>query len=124
METNQFQQGIDAFNQGDYYACHDLLEEIWLESEPSDRNFYQGIIQIAVALYHLRNHNLQGAMILLGEGSNRLKTYEQDYYGVETQRLRKDARVLLAQLQQMTVEEIPQFLATTPELPRVYQVLN
>ena len=25
-------EGIALFNQGDYYACHDVLEAIWMES--------------------------------------------------------------------------------------------
>ncbi|MFO0212823.1 MAG: DUF309 domain-containing protein, partial [Pseudanabaena sp.] len=48
-----FAEAIFQFNNGDYYACHDTLEAIWNDAWQSDRAFYQGILQIAVGLYHL-----------------------------------------------------------------------
>lgn len=79
----QLHQGIEQFNQGQYYACHDTLEAIWMEAMPTDKPFYQGILQFAVALHHLGNHNWQGAAILLGESMNRLQPFEPDYQGVD-----------------------------------------
>jgi hypothetical protein len=75
----EFWQGVEQFNQGQFYACHDTLEAIWMEAPQSDKNFYQGILQIAVALYHLSNHNWRGCVILMGEGMNRLRSYEPGY---------------------------------------------
>jgi len=75
-------EGIAQFNRGDYYACHDTLEAIWMEAPPGERPFYQGMLQIAVGLYHLGNHNWQGAAILLGEGTRRLDPFEPAYGGV------------------------------------------
>ena len=40
-------KGIEEFNQGLYFQCHETLEEVWLEEQGEDRLFYQGIIQIA-----------------------------------------------------------------------------
>lgn len=74
--------GIDLFNQGEYYDCHDVLEALWMEAESIEKPFYQGILQIAVGLYHLGNHNWRGASILLGEGVNRLRPFEPSYGGV------------------------------------------
>jgi len=68
-------QGITQFNQQDFYGCHDTLEAIWLEAIAPEKNFYQGILQIAVGCYHLGNDNWRGAVILLGEGIRRLADY-------------------------------------------------
>ena len=57
----EFWQGVQQFNQREYYACHDTLEAIWMEASEPEKTFYQGILQIAVALYHLSNQNLRGA---------------------------------------------------------------
>lgn len=76
-------EGIALFNSGEYYACHDALEAIWMDAPAAEKPFYQGILQIAVGLYHLGNHNWQGAMTLLGEGVNRLRKFEPDYEGVD-----------------------------------------
>ncbi|MDJ0706197.1 MAG: DUF309 domain-containing protein [Leptolyngbyaceae cyanobacterium MO_188.B28] len=77
-----FWLGVEQFNQGEFYACHDTLEAIWMEADTPDKAFFQGILQIAVALYHLENKNWQGAAILLGEGSNRLDQYSPEFGGI------------------------------------------
>lgn len=78
-----FWQGIEQFNQGEYYACHDTLEALWMEALAAEKPFYQGILQIAVALYHLGNHNWRGAAILFGEGLNRLQPFEPAYRDID-----------------------------------------
>jgi predicted metal-dependent hydrolase len=62
-------EGIALFNRGEYYACHDALEAIWMVAPTAEKPFYQGILQIAVGLYHLGNHNWRGAMTLWARGS-------------------------------------------------------
>lgn len=97
----EFWQGITEFNQGEFYACHDTLEAIWMEASEPEKTFYQGILQIAVALYHLGNGNVRGAIILLGEGMNRLRRYEADYGGINVDRLLQEGRSLQSSLQQL-----------------------
>ena len=95
----EFWQGVEQFNQGDYYACHDTLEAIWMEAKTSDKGFYQGILQIAVGLYHLSNLNWKGAAILLGEGSHRLHAYGDLYGGIDLADLSDQATDWLRALQ-------------------------
>ena len=97
---DEFWLGIEQFNQGDYYACHDTLEAIWLEANPHEQAFYQGILQIAVGLYHLTNLNWKGAAILLGEGSHRLSTYGTSYGGINVADLIDQATDWLSALQE------------------------
>jgi uncharacterized protein len=79
----EFWQGVREFNHGQFYACHDTLEALWIEAQEPEKTFYQGILQIAVACYHLGNCNWRGAVILLGEGTRRLSSYELDYGGID-----------------------------------------
>jgi uncharacterized protein len=95
-----FWEGVEQFNQQQFYACHDTLEAIWMEAMEPQRTFYQGILQIAVALYHLGNANLRGATILLGEGSNRLRRYQPIYAEVDVTALVTQSAELLSRLQQ------------------------
>ena len=104
----EFWLGVEQFNQGDYYACHDTLEAIWLEAEPGERAFYQGILQIAVGLYHLTNFNWKGAAILLGEGSNRLLVYGEDHGGINLTELIDQASDWLTALQETGPEQVQQ----------------
>jgi uncharacterized protein len=96
----EFWLGVDQFNQGQFYACHDTLEAIWMEAPELEKKFYQGILQVAVGLYHLSNGNWRGAVILLGEGVGRLGYYEPEYGGVDVESLAEEARALLRELQQ------------------------
>lgn len=104
--SETFWQAVEQFNQGDFYACHDTLEAIWIEAPTFEKNFYQGILQVAVALYHLGNHNWRGAVILLGEGLNRLRKYQPEYEGVDVDRLIIDGTSLLTTLQKIGAEQV------------------
>lgn len=100
-----FWDGVAQFNQQEFYACHDTLEAIWMEAMDPQRTFYQGILQIAVALYHLGNANLRGATILLGEGLNRLRRYQPIYAQVDVAALVTQSTELLTRLQQAQLVE-------------------
>ena len=108
MET--FWQGVEEFNQQHFYACHDILEAIWVDAEEIDKKFYQGILQIAVACYHLGNHNWRGAVILLGEGISRLTSYQPIYHSIDVTELVKESYQLLQGLQQIKSDRIEEFV--------------
>jgi predicted metal-dependent hydrolase len=105
-EDASLKVGVDQFNQGEYYACHDTLEAIWMEATVSEKPFFQGILQLAVALYHLGNHNWRGAAILLGEGIRRLEPFEPNYRQVDVTALLDCADDWLAAIQQLGPEQV------------------
>lgn len=102
----EFWQGVEQFNSRQFYACHDTLEALWMEAIEPQKTFYQGILQIAVALYHLGNSNWRGAVILLGEGINRLQHYPPAYAGIDIDDLLTSSAVMLTALQQTGPEKI------------------
>lgn len=102
----EFWQGVEQFNQGQFYACHDTLEALWIEAAEPDKTFYQGILQIAVAFYHLGNLNWRGAVILLGEGINRLRRYPSTYSEIDVDQLLLQSAALLTVIQQAAPEKI------------------
>jgi predicted metal-dependent hydrolase len=65
-------QGIREFNSSEWFECHETVEDLWIGSEGEVRDFYQGIIQVAVALHHWRNGNFGGAVSLLKGGAGYL----------------------------------------------------
>ncbi len=76
-----------------------------MEAMEPQKTFYQGILQIAVAFYHLGNKNLRGAVILLGEGINRLRRYPSDYGAIDVDQLIAQSAELLGQLQQIQLQQ-------------------
>jgi len=111
MPPEQFWQGVEQFNQQEFYACHDTLEALWMDASEPEKRFYQGVLQIAVACYHLGNHNWRGAVILLGEGIARIKDYQPIYEGIEVTELLTQSVALLQALQQAGPEKITDFVA-------------
>ena len=103
-------QGIAEFNAGEYYACHDTLEALWMDSIDPDKKFYQGVLQIAVACYHLHNRNWRGAVTLLGEGIGRLPYYQPVYAGIDVARLIGESSNLLKILQSIGIDGIGDFV--------------
>ena len=59
----------DLFDVGLFFEVHELLEPYWLRAEGATREALQGLIQMAVGFQHLANGNLEGAGMLLEEGS-------------------------------------------------------
>jgi uncharacterized protein len=113
----EFWQGIEQFNQRQFYACHDTLEALWMEAAEPEKTVYQGILQIAVALYHLENQNLRGAIILLGEGMNRLRRYLPNFAGLNLEQLLQESRLLQATLQQIQHPSGTATVGTSAEQP-------
>jgi hypothetical protein len=101
----EFWAGIEQFNRQEFYACHDTLEALWMEAVEPEKTFYQGILQIAVGFYHLGNQNLHGAIVLLGEGMNRLRRYQPEFAGIDLERLLAESQSMQAELQQSQIAE-------------------
>lgn len=79
-----FRQGIDAFNRGRFFTCHELLEEIWLEESEAEKPFYQGLIQVAAGFHHLvEKKNPRGALSLMGAGAEKLRRYPPASHGLD-----------------------------------------
>lgn len=109
---------VEQFNQKQFYECHDSLEALWMEAPEFEKNFYQGILQVAVAFYHLSNHNWQGAVILLGEGRRRLQRYQPTYAGLDIDGFVVRVAETLLQLQQSGAEKV-EVMARQIQPPRL-----
>jgi len=68
-----FKEAIDLFNNQQWYEAHDAFEDIWNDLVGDERQIVQGILQVSVSQFHLNKGNLNGAMILLGEGLGRIR---------------------------------------------------
>lgn len=96
----RLQVAVGLFNAGEWYACHDVFEEIWHETQGPDRAALQGFLQIAVAHLHLERGNQRGATLLLGEGLGRLTPFPADALGFNLTLLRARVADRLHCLQQ------------------------
>jgi predicted metal-dependent hydrolase len=81
-------RGVSEFNRGYFFECHDTLEDAWSGIRGDARDFFQGLIQVSVGLYHWRNANAGGAVTMLERGLRRLSRYGSSYCGMELAALR------------------------------------
>jgi predicted metal-dependent hydrolase len=121
---SELASAIVQFNQQDFYACHDTLEAIWVEAPTDQKKFYQGLLQVAVAYYHLGNSNWRGAVVLLGEGRFRLLAYAPSYAGIDVERLRQDTAVLFTDLQAIAPELVGTLVAELTSQQRPYPQIH
>jgi predicted metal-dependent hydrolase len=86
----KFIEAINLFNDEKFYECHDVLEDIWFEKRDSSRDFYQGLIHLAVGFYHLKEKkNLTGALRQLDKSIKKLTQYKPGFEGIELEKLTK-----------------------------------
>ena len=90
---------IEYFNKGKFSSAQMTLDELWLDQECTHKNFYGGLIQVAVSLYHLLNENPKGAAKIFERARPMLEEYGERYEGVEV-------KSLLADLEKLYTENV------------------
>lgn len=89
-------RAIDEFNRGQYWACHETLERLWLPEGYPLRLYYHGLIKAAVGLLHLTRHNRRGAREKLRDADSTLAAFLPQFMEVNTSHLRQDIMQRLA----------------------------
>jgi len=101
--------GIDLFNAGEYYRCHDALEEAWRQDEGAGRELYQGILQVGIAYYQIERGNGRGALKMLLRARQWLEPLPDVCRGVDVAALQADADRVHAALTALEPQRIAEF---------------
>lgn len=83
-------EGITLFNAGQYYKCHDALEEAWRAEEGPVRDLYRAILQIGIAYFQIERGNYRGAVKMLLRVRQWLAPLPAICQGVDVSLLRED----------------------------------
>lgn len=83
---------VTQFNQGQYWQCHETLEEIWISEEYPLRLFYHGLIKAAVGLLHLQRQNHLGASLKLRDAEYTLAPFSPHMMGIDIATLLDDIK--------------------------------
>jgi len=116
--TNALRKGMLLFNHRLFFEVHEVLEAQWVNESGAERRFLQGLIQIAVAFYHLENHNLRGALSLLHDGVEKIAPHQPAFLGIELRDFLAGLEVCRAELCQLGWEESGRF--HTERIPRLH----
>ena len=101
--------GIALFNAGEFYRCHDALEEAWRQDEGAGRELYQGILQVGIAYYQIERGNGRGALKMLLRARQWLAPLPAVCRGVDVAGLRADADRVYAALAELGAERTNEF---------------
>lgn len=93
-----FRKGVALFNGVRYWHAHEVWETLWRAAPEEERDFYQGLIQLAAGLLHLQRRGLRGARNKLAEGLARLRRYQPAHRGIFVNELVGRAERILADL--------------------------
>ena len=79
--------GVEQFNTGRYWECHETLEHVWRASPYPLRHFYHGLIKLAVGFLQVRRHNRKASRIKLSDGTRLLRVFRPKFMGLDLDRL-------------------------------------
>jgi hypothetical protein len=94
-----FREGVALFNGARYWHAHEAWETLWRAAPDPERDFYQGLIQLAAGFLHLARRNRRGARNKLAEGIARLEPYGASHAGIGIIELVGKAKEVLADLE-------------------------
>ena len=80
---SHLETGLDLIRRGEYFAAHEQLEDAWRAAEPAERDFYQGLVHVAVAWYQAGRGNRVGCERQLEKALRRLGPYAPEHRGVD-----------------------------------------
>jgi len=102
LPSPEFLQGVKEFNAKQFFDCHETLEAVWKKETSPRREFTQGVIQTAVAYYHLGRDNQVGAIKLFHRALPRLRKFAPCCYGVNVDSLAQSVNDALSALENCT----------------------
>lgn len=78
-----FRKAVAEYNERLFFECHDTLEEVWAGIRGPSRDFFQGLIQVAVLFHHVSNGNAAGAVSMIDRALGRFRAYPGRYFGFD-----------------------------------------
>ncbi len=81
----RFVEGLKLFNHGEYFECHEVIEDLWLETPSDDpyRDLYKGVIQAAASIYQFERGIFSGAKGLWLTSRGYLANYAPNALGLD-----------------------------------------
>jgi uncharacterized protein len=78
-----FKRGIEAIRAGRYFEAHEELEEAWRAAPSEERDFFQGLVHVAVAWYQAGRGRPVATGRQLEKASRRLAPFAPSHRGVD-----------------------------------------
>jgi predicted metal-dependent hydrolase len=79
----QYLRFFELFNERSFYDAHEELEDLWIMEVGPEKNFYKGLIMMAISLEHLLRGRLEPAQRLHRDARVYLLPYPRVYKGMD-----------------------------------------
>jgi hypothetical protein len=86
LEKKLYFDGIHLFNEHEFFEAHEVWEDIWHMAYGLKHDFYQGMIQAAVALEHYRRSNPRGVASLHKSYPPKFRNVPDRFMGLNVKR--------------------------------------
>jgi len=96
--ADAYKLGLEHIRAGRYFEAHEELELVWRAAAPEERDFYQGLVHVAVAWYQAGRGKQVATQRQLEKALRRLAAFEPEHRGVDVARLRAQLAELLETL--------------------------
>ena len=80
---SHFERGLELIRGGEFFAAHEELELAWRAAAAEERDFFQGLVHVAVAWYQAERGNRYGCERQLAKAARRLGPYMPEHRGVD-----------------------------------------
>jgi len=78
-------RALDEFNDRYYFESHETLEDLWLVTPLPEREFFQGVIQLAAAYVHVARGERDGALKLIDAAVAKLRQFAPKCLGIDVE---------------------------------------
>ena len=82
-----FEAGVELIRAGEYFAAHEELEDAWRAALQAERDFFQGLVHVAVAWYQAGRGRRIGTERQLAKAIKRLTPYAPAHRGLDLEAL-------------------------------------
>jgi predicted metal-dependent hydrolase len=73
-------EGIQLYNDGHYWMCHEVVEDLWMDHIGDNARYvFWVVIQLATALYHWEDSNLNGASGMVKKAKRKIEFVENNH---------------------------------------------
>ena len=101
--TDAYNLGLAHLRAGRFFEAHEELELAWRAAAPAERDFYQGLVHVAVAWYQAGRGKPVATDRQLEKALRRLAAFEPAHRGVDVAALRRQ----LAELRESATLDLP-----------------
>src|SRR5919206_5244388 len=93
--SDPYKEGIDLIRDGRFFDAHEALELAWRAAPEEERDFYQGLVHVAVAWYQAGRGNRVGCERQLEKAARRLGPYAPRHEGVDVASVLEQVRAAM-----------------------------